>query len=92
MHFYISMVKKEHPAFEQIKSYLWILILFEYVIFCLGILFGRTIGYKETLLISLIFGLFVASCFLIIIFLNWIGILIYKVFVKIIVKDKEHKI
>ena len=77
------MAQKSNHAWEQIKQYLWVLIVFEYVVFCLGLLFGRNVGYKNSIFVSCLLGLFVAVCFFSVIFLNGFGIFLYKLMKKL---------
>ena len=74
------MSRQEKPAWEQIKSYLWLLLMMEYVIFFLCIIFGRSVGYKNTFVASSLLGFFIVICFIAVILLNGIGIFIYNVF------------
>jgi len=74
---------QKNQAWEQIKNYLWILLMAEYVILFVGLIFGRSVGYQNTLIVSFVFGVFIACCFLSVICFNGIGFFFHRVFFRI---------
>ena len=81
--------EKRSPSWDQIKLYLWVIFLFECVIFGLFLIFSISQGFYWSIFIAALWiGLFIAICFIAIILLNLVFIIIIKIF-KIRKKESE---
>lgn len=86
----LNQKKKLNYSWEQIKLYLWVIFLFECVIFGLALMFSISQGFNNSIFsISLWIGLFFAICFVTIIFINLLVILVIKL-IKNLKKKSEH--
>jgi hypothetical protein len=82
--------KKTNPTWEHFKLLIFVLFLCELILFLLGIIFGRVVGYKYTLAASFLFGVIVALCYALIIFANVVIIWLQKAFLNLKKGKEKH--
>lgn len=69
--------KKHNPAWEHFKLYIWVILIFELLLFCLALAVHKTTGFESAFRVSLWMGLVIAVVFLSILVLNVFGIIVF---------------
>lgn len=68
------MTRRNQPVWNHIKIILWVILLFELIVFGLAFLFGRYLGYRRAFIVCLWIGAIIGACFLAIFVLNLLEI------------------
>ncbi len=69
--------KKHNPAWEHIKLYIWVILIFELLLFCLALVFGKFTDFGFAFSVCFWMGLILAVVFLSILLLNLLGIVTF---------------
>ena len=70
--------KHHNPAWEHIKLYIWVILIFELLLFCLALVVGKSMDYRFAFSVCLWLGLTIAVVFLSILLLNLLGIVTFS--------------
>ena len=70
--------KKHNPAWEHIKLFFWVILIFELLLFCLALAVGKNTDFGFAFNVCLWLGLIVAVIFLSILLLNVVGIITFS--------------
>lgn len=71
-------LKKHNPAWEHIKLYIWVILIFELLLFCLALVFGKFTDFGFAFSVCFWMGLILAVVFLSILLLNLLGIITFS--------------
>lgn len=71
-------LKKHNPAWEHIKLFVWVIVLFELLLFCLALIVGKHTDFGFAFNVCLWLGLTIAVVFLSILLLNIVGIVTFS--------------
>jgi hypothetical protein len=74
------MERLTNPTWDHFKILLFVLFLIELVLFSMALIFGRLLGYEETLTACFWLGVIVAVCYASLVLVNVLIILFHKVF------------
>jgi hypothetical protein len=66
--------KKHNPTWEHIKLYIWVILIFELLLFCLALVFWKNTDFSLAFNVCFWMGLIIAVVFLSILLLNLLGI------------------
>jgi ABC-type glycerol-3-phosphate transport system permease component len=72
--------KRFNPSLEQLKIFLWVVVVFEILILCLAIIVGNLVGYKLSFIAHSWLGLIVAVVFISIVIINILAIVLYRLY------------
>jgi hypothetical protein len=70
--------KKHNPTWEHIKLYIWVILIFELLLFCLALVFGKNTNFSLAFNVCFWMGLIIAVVFLSILLLNLLGIVTFS--------------
>ena len=70
--------KKHNPAWEHIKLFFWVILIFELLLFCLALAVGKNTDFGFAFNVCLWLGLIIAVVFLFILLLNLLGIVTFS--------------
>lgn len=70
--------KKHNPAWEHIKLLIWVILIFELLLFCLALAVGKSTDFGFAFNVCLWLGLIVAIVFLSILLLNVFGVITFS--------------
>jgi len=70
--------KKHNPAWEHIKLFIWVILIFELLLFCLALAVGKNTDFGFAFNVCLWLGLIIAVIFLSILLLNLVGIVTFS--------------
>ncbi len=74
-----SMQQKKHnPTWEHIKLFIWVVLIFELLLFCLALVVGKHTDFRLAFNVCLWLGLIIAVIFLSILLLNLLGIVTFS--------------
>jgi len=77
------MIRRNQPVWDHIKLILWVVLLFELIVFGLAFLFGRYLGYRRVFIVCISIGTIIGGIFLAIFLLNLLEILLRRIFRKL---------
>jgi hypothetical protein len=81
-----TLKKGTNPTWDYFKLLLFVLFLIELVLFFIAIIFGRLLGYDLALTACLWLGVIMAACYALIVLLNVLVVVSYKLFCMIMKK------
>ncbi len=71
-------IKKYNPTWEHIKLFIWVILIFELLLFCLALAVGKNAGFAFAFRVCFWLGLIIAAVFLSIFLLNFLGIVTFS--------------
>ena len=70
--------KQHNPTWEHIKLYMWVILIFELLLFCLALVFGKNTDFGLAFSACFWTRLILAAVFLSILLLNLLGIVTFS--------------